>query len=56
MVSNMKDFGGKTALVTGGASGIGLALGQEALKRGMNLVVVDVDPKALSGEIGRAHV
>ena len=39
----MEDFSGRVAFVTGGASGIGLALGATFLKAGMNLVVADVD-------------
>ncbi|EDN98663.1 predicted protein [Sclerotinia sclerotiorum 1980 UF-70] len=32
---------GNTALITGGASGIGLSLAEKCLKYGMNVIVVD---------------
>lgn len=38
----MQDFKGKTAFVTGGASGIGLGMVQAFLEQGMNVVVADV--------------
>jgi len=37
----MKDFSGRVALVTGGASGIGYGLVQNFLEQGMKVVVVD---------------
>ncbi len=40
------DFNGKVAVVTGGASGIGLACCQEFAERGAAVAVVDVDVKA----------
>jgi NAD(P)-dependent dehydrogenase (short-subunit alcohol dehydrogenase family) len=43
----MKDFQGKTAFVTGAASGIGLALARTFLDRGMNVMMADVEEKAL---------
>lgn len=43
----MQNFAGKTALVTGGGSGIGLALVAAGLQRGMRVVAVDVDAAAL---------
>lgn len=43
----MKDFKGKTAFVTGAASGIGLALARTFLDRGMNVMMCDVEQAAL---------
>lgn len=39
----LKDFRGKTALITGAASGFGNAFVKEAVKREMNLTIVDID-------------
>ena len=44
----MKEFAGKTAVVTGAASGIGLALSQLFLERDMNVVMADVEAQALT--------
>ena len=44
----MQDLEGKTALVTGGASGIGLALARTLLAEGMQVVITDVDTDALA--------
>jgi len=44
----MKDLQGKTAFVTGGASGIGFALARAFVNEGMRVVVADVDEKALA--------
>ena len=43
----MQSFIGKTAFVTGGASGIGLALGKAFVAAGMNVMLADVDDAAL---------
>ena len=43
----MKDFAGKTAVVTGGASGIGLALATAFLDEGANVVIADIEQEAL---------
>lgn len=43
----MRDFQGKTAFVTGAASGIGLGLARTFLDRGMNVVMADVETVAL---------
>jgi NAD(P)-dependent dehydrogenase (short-subunit alcohol dehydrogenase family) len=43
----MQDFEGKVAVVTGGASGIGLALARRFAREGMRVVVADVERAAL---------
>ena len=43
----IKDFEGKVAVITGGASGIGLGLAKAFANRGMKLVLADIDKKAL---------
>jgi NAD(P)-dependent dehydrogenase (short-subunit alcohol dehydrogenase family) len=43
----MKDFVGKTAVITGGASGIGRAIADRCIREGMNLVLADVEQSAL---------
>jgi NAD(P)-dependent dehydrogenase (short-subunit alcohol dehydrogenase family) len=39
----MKDFRGRTAFVTGGASGIGLSMARAFGRAGMNVVLADID-------------
>ena len=43
----MKEFNGKTAVITGGASGIGRAMGELFLGKGMNVVLADIEQQAL---------
>lgn len=43
----MKDFKGKTAVITGGASGIGRAMGELFLSSGMQVVLADIEQDAL---------
>src|SRR5947199_7902051 len=43
----MREFEGKTAFVTGGASGIGLALGRAFAEAGMKVMLADIEPAAL---------
>ncbi len=44
----MDTFENKVAVITGGASGIGLALAKEAAQLGMHLVLLDIDQKTLA--------
>lgn len=43
----MKEFKNKVAVITGGAHGIGLELAKEALRRGMKIMVGDIDAEGL---------
>ena len=43
----MRELSGKTAFITGGASGIGLALGHAFAKAGMKVMLADVEAGAL---------
>ena len=44
----MRNFSGKTAIVTGAASGIGFGIASAFARDGMNLVLVDIQPDALA--------
>lgn len=57
-----KDFDGRVAIITGGASGIGRALGEEMARRGAVVVLADLDAEgaeeaaeAIRGASGRAE-
>ena len=43
---------GKTAIVTGGANGIGLAIGRHFANKGANVMFADMDEKQLEHELG----
>ena len=47
----MRDLAGKTAFVTGGAGGIGLALGGAFAEAGMNVMLADVETEALTAAV-----
>lgn len=51
----MRELTGKTAFVTGGASGIGLALGRAFAEAGMNVMLADVETEALAAAIKSLH-
>lgn len=48
----MREFKGKAAFVTGGASGIGLALGRAFAAAGMKVLLADIEAKALDAALG----
>ncbi len=43
----MHDFAGRTAVITGAASGIGFALAERAAREGMTVLLADIEAKAL---------
>jgi NAD(P)-dependent dehydrogenase (short-subunit alcohol dehydrogenase family) len=47
----MQELGGKTAFVTGGASGIGLALGRAFAQAGMRVMLADIETEALAAAV-----
>ena len=51
----MQDLVGKTAFVTGGASGIGIALGRAFAEAGMNVMLADIEAEALTGAVRALH-
>jgi NAD(P)-dependent dehydrogenase (short-subunit alcohol dehydrogenase family) len=51
----MLELVGKTAFVTGGASGIGFALGQAFATAGMNVMLADIEAEALAAAVEALH-
>ena len=47
----MRELAGKTAFVTGGAAGIGLALGRAFAEAGMNVMLADIETNALQAAV-----
>jgi NAD(P)-dependent dehydrogenase (short-subunit alcohol dehydrogenase family) len=47
----MRELSGKTAFVTGGASGIGLALGRAFAQAGMKVMLADIEQDALTAAV-----
>jgi len=47
----MQDFNGRTAVITGGASGIGRAMGEAFLDLGMNVALADIEAAALDATV-----
>lgn len=48
----MKDFAGRVAVVTGGASGIGRAICERLAREGARIVVADIEQPALDAAVG----
>ena len=51
----MRELAGKTAFVTGGASGIGLALSQIFAQAGMKVMLADIETDALAAAVTSLH-
>ena len=47
----MRELAGKTAVVTGGAAGIGLALGRAFAQAGMKVMLADIEADALHAAV-----
>ncbi len=52
----MKEFKGKTAVITGAASGIGYALAEKFAKEKMNIVLADIEQEALDSSVKKILV
>ena len=50
----MNDFDGRVAVITGGASGIGLGLASKLADEGMKIVLADIETDAL--ELSLIHI
>jgi NAD(P)-dependent dehydrogenase (short-subunit alcohol dehydrogenase family) len=53
MILAMRDFEGKVAVVTGGASGMGLGMATRFAEQGMKVVLADVEEPALQAAVTR---
>jgi len=51
----MRELAGKTAFVTGGASGIGFALGRAFAEVGMKVMLADIETDALAAAVKSLH-
>ena len=51
----MRELAGKTAFVTGGASGIGLALGRAFAEAGMKVMLADIEADVLDASVKSLH-
>src|SRR5438046_2176766 len=51
----MRELAGKTAFVTGGASGIGFALGAAFAQAGMKVMLADIETGALAAAVKSLH-
>src|SRR3954466_13756858 len=52
---SMRDLAGKTAFVTGGAGGIGFALGRAFAEAGMKVMLADIETDALAAAVKSLH-
>jgi NAD(P)-dependent dehydrogenase (short-subunit alcohol dehydrogenase family) len=51
----MRELAGRAAFVTGGASGIGLALGRAFAEAGMKVMLADIESEALAAAVKSLH-
>ena len=51
----MKEFTGKTAVITGGAHGIGRAMGELFLSQGMQVVLADIEQEVLDATVAELN-
>jgi NAD(P)-dependent dehydrogenase (short-subunit alcohol dehydrogenase family) len=51
----MRELAGKTAFVTGGAGGIGFALGRALAEAGMKVMLADIETEALTAAVNSLH-
>jgi NAD(P)-dependent dehydrogenase (short-subunit alcohol dehydrogenase family) len=49
----MRDLAGRVAVITGGAGGIGRAMGERFAHEGMSVVLADIEPEALATSAGK---
>ena len=49
----MKDFKDKVAVVTGGASGVGFAIGKKLATKGAKVILADIEEDALNASLAR---
>ena len=47
----MKDLRGKTAFITGGASGLGFAMAEALGRDGMNIMIADIEAEAAQRKV-----
>ena len=50
----MKNFTGKLAVITGGASGVGFAIGEALAREGAKVILTDIEAASL--ELSLIHI